>query len=272
MATDIAQRDGVAVLEKVVIQGDLSSLSPGERMEYYGKVCESMGLNPLTKPFDYIKLNGKLTLYAKKDATEQLAKIHGVSITLSEGRNIEGVYLVQARASTSERSVDATGAVSIENLKGETRANALMKAETKACRRAVLRFVGLGWLDETEVETVPSAATVTVDRETGEIKDSAGSHPRQGGPTAPQGREKTDSELAHTPQQPTPWERFTDFVHEQGRSLSDVEAVVGDPPTQASINAWAKQQGLGSMSAVCERLTQEWADETDAKTTEEVFA
>ena len=177
------------LLEKVLIEGDLEKLSAAERMEYYEKVCDSLGLNPLTRPFDYIRLSGKLTLYAKKDATEQLAKMHHVSIKLQAGRSIEGVYLVQATASTENRSVDATGAVPIESLKGEAKANALMKAETKACRRAVLRLVGLGWLDETEVTAVPDAVPVMVDPATGEIvpppMPAAGEQPS--GPTgAPQ--------------------------------------------------------------------------------------
>ena len=158
-----------ALLEKVVIGGDLSLLSPTERLGYYKRVCDSLGLNPLTRPFEYIKLSGRLTLYPKKDATEQLAKMHGVSIRLQEGRYIEGVYLVQATASTADRAVDATGAVAIEGLKGEAKANALMKAETKASRRAVLRLVGLGWLDESELDGVPHAAPVAVDHATGEI-------------------------------------------------------------------------------------------------------
>ena len=179
------------LLEKVVIEGDLEKLSAAERMEYYEKVCDSLGLNPLTRPFDYIRLSGKLTLYAKKDATEQLAKMHHVSIKLQPGRSIEGVYLVQATASTENRSVDATGAVPIESLKGEAKANALMKAETKACRRAVLRLVGLGWLDETEVTAVPDAVPVMVDPVTGEIVPPASAPPATGeqssGPTgAPQ--------------------------------------------------------------------------------------
>ena len=168
MVNELANHQ-VELLEKVIIEGDLEKLSAAERMEYYEKVCDSLGLNPLTRPFDYIKLSGKLTLYAKKDATEQLAKMHHVSIKLQPGRSIEGVYLVQATASTEYRSVDATGAVPIESLKGEAKANALMKAETKACRRAVLRLVGLGWLDETEVAAVPDAVPVMVDPATGEI-------------------------------------------------------------------------------------------------------
>ena len=71
----LATREAQALpemLEQVVMSGDLAQLTATERMNYYGKVCESLGLNPLTKPFQYIRLNGKLTLYASKDATEQL--------------------------------------------------------------------------------------------------------------------------------------------------------------------------------------------------------
>ena len=45
-----------------------------------------MGLNPLTQPFAYLKLNGKLVLYALKGATEQIAAIHNISVTLGESR------------------------------------------------------------------------------------------------------------------------------------------------------------------------------------------
>ena len=164
-----------ATLEKVVIGGDLSKLTSAERLEYYSKVCESLGLNPLTRPFQYITLNNKLTLYATKDCTEQLAARNFVSIELQPGREVKDTYIVQARASKSSpsRFADATGAVDLKGLAGEKLANALMKAETKASRRAVLRLIGLGWLDETEVETIPNASVVHVDVETGEIPQPA---------------------------------------------------------------------------------------------------
>ena len=186
MTTELAKSQAT-LLEKVVIEGDLEKLSPAERLHYYSKVCESLGLNPLTQPFAYIKLSGKLRLYATKDATEQLARQHGISLRLDDGRVLDGIYVVRATASASERSADATGAVPIENLKGESKANALMKAETKASRRAVLRLVGLGWLDETEVTAVPDAVPVVVDPATGEIVPPASAPPSTGeqpsGPT-----------------------------------------------------------------------------------------
>lgn len=145
-------------IEQVLIGGDLSKLSPTDRLLYYNRVCESLGLNPLTKPFAYLRLNGKEVLYALKDATEQLRKIHGVSITEITSQRIEDVFVVTAKAQDKTGRTDAaTGAVAIANLKGEALANALMKAETKAKRRVTLSICGLGMLDETEVDSIPQA-------------------------------------------------------------------------------------------------------------------
>jgi hypothetical protein len=38
------------IVETVVIGGDLADLNAAQRAEYYGAVCRSLGLNPLTKP------------------------------------------------------------------------------------------------------------------------------------------------------------------------------------------------------------------------------
>jgi len=37
------------VMEKIVINSDLSELNAAQRAEYYTAVCRSLGLNPLTK-------------------------------------------------------------------------------------------------------------------------------------------------------------------------------------------------------------------------------
>lgn len=156
-------------LEKVLVQGDLSKLSSQERLVYYTKTCESLGLNPMTRPFDYIVLNNKLTLYAKRDATEQLRKIHSISIEITKREQIGDVYMVQAKATDNEgRTDESIGAVNIGGLSGDALANALMKAETKAKRRVTLSIAGLGLLDETEVETIPSANIIDSQEESSE--------------------------------------------------------------------------------------------------------
>jgi hypothetical protein len=45
--------------------------------------------------------------------------------------------------------------VALGTLKGDALANALMKCETKAKRRVTLSLASLGWLDETELDTIP---------------------------------------------------------------------------------------------------------------------
>ena len=158
MTTELANPIDPGMLEKVVIGGDLATLSPAQRLDYYARVCESVGINPLTKPFQYIKFQGGLTLYAGRNCTDQLAKGHKISLSVDDGREVQGVWVVRATASDDTgRKADAVGAVSLNGLKGEALANGLMKAETKAKRRAVLSFTGLSFLDETEVETIPDA-------------------------------------------------------------------------------------------------------------------
>ncbi|MBE3576913.1 MAG: hypothetical protein IMX00_04410 [Limnochordales bacterium] len=163
----------MAILEKVVMEGDLSKLTPAERVLYYRRVCESLGLNPLTRPFDYIWLNGKLVLYARKDAAEQLRVSRGISIVKLDRQIEHDLCIITAYGRDMKGREDiATGAVYIGGLKGEALANAIMKAETKAKRRLTLSLAGLGWMDETEVESIPEAVRAQVDPDTGEIHDT----------------------------------------------------------------------------------------------------
>ncbi len=177
MSSALQARPSAADIEAVLVKGDLSPLSEAQRLAHYRNVCESLGLNPLTQPFDYIKLNGKLVLYAKRDAAEQLRKIHGVSIIEMTTQRFEEVYVVTVKAQDKTGRTDiSTGAVSIGGLKGEALANAFLKTETKAKRRVTLSICGLGMLDETEVESIPHAQkqlAERVDLSTGEIIEQA---------------------------------------------------------------------------------------------------
>ena len=139
--------------DAVLIQGDLSTLSEDQRSAYYLKVCESLGLNPHTQPFEFIPLGGKLKLYATRACSDQLRKLHGVSIQILSRELVEDIYTVTARAEDmTGRTDESCGVVSLKGLQGEARSNKIMCAETKAKRRVTLSICGLGWLDETEVE------------------------------------------------------------------------------------------------------------------------
>lgn len=149
------------VIESVMLAGDLSKLTDAQRIGYYKSVCESMGLNPLTQPFAYIRLNGKLTLYAKRDAADQLRKLHHISIDKPSIEFEDDMVIVSVTGRDKTGRTDSDlGVVSLGRLQGEQRANAILKAITKAKRRLTLSIVGLGWLDETEIETIPGAETI----------------------------------------------------------------------------------------------------------------
>lgn len=168
------ERPIASAIEQVVITGDLKALTSAQRVEYYNRVCQSVGLNPFTRPFDYITLNGKLTLYARRDAADQLRSLHGISLGKPHIEYTDDMVIVTVEATDKEGRNDTDlGAVSLKSLQGEARANAIMKAITKAKRRVTLSLAGLGWLDETEVDTIPGAQHVKVDSETGEIIDPA---------------------------------------------------------------------------------------------------
>ena len=151
-------------VELALVSNDLSKLSATERLAYLRRLCDSLSLNWLTSPFQYICLNGKLTLYATRACADQLRKRDKVSIGPPEVRFEDGLVVVSVTARTADGREDSElGVVSLDGLKGEARANAILKAITKAKRRVTLSICGLGWLDETEVETIPGARLVTPD-------------------------------------------------------------------------------------------------------------
>jgi hypothetical protein len=147
-----------ATAERVLLHGDLSKLSPAQKIAYVRYLADTCGLNPLTQPFAFLTLNGREIVYAKREATEQLRRLHKVSLQIMSRGVVEDVYVVSARASLPDgRTDESTGAVAIAGLKGEARANAMMKAETKSKRRVTLSICGLGMLDESELDTLPAA-------------------------------------------------------------------------------------------------------------------
>lgn len=157
MAGEVATTEKDNLIHDLIVAGDTSRLSAAQKTEYFMRTCQTLGLNPVTQPFAFIKLNGKEVLYAKKDATEQLRKINGVSVESMDGKTVADVYIVTVKVCDKDgRSDIATGAVNIKGLSGDSLANATMKAETKAKRRATLSICGLGILDESELETIPT--------------------------------------------------------------------------------------------------------------------
>jgi hypothetical protein len=147
--------ESIDIITSLVINGDISKLNPQQRVYYYQQFCEKLGLDPLSQPFRILRLQGKEILYCDRGGAQQLNKLHKVSHEIKTRETVNDCYVVTAQASTPDgRKTESIGAVSIGNRKGENLCNAMMKAETKAKRRATLDLLGLGILDETEMESV----------------------------------------------------------------------------------------------------------------------
>ena len=146
-----------SAIEKCLLDGDLSKLTEDQRSNYYQMVCETTGLNPLTQPFQYIVLNGKLKMYALKGATDKLRRIYDISCEVKTTEKIEDLLVITVKATNNKsgRVDEDMGFAKISGLKGEMLGNAMLKATTKAKRRVTLSMCGLGMLDEDEIASIP---------------------------------------------------------------------------------------------------------------------
>jgi hypothetical protein len=157
--TELDARTQARVIESLVLRGDLSGLAPQDRARYYVQMCEGLGLNPSAQPFAFLRLNGKEVLYATRGATDQLAALHSINREIIDGPKIVDIagtkvaYCVARASMTNGRSETATATLPVVDP-----ANLYMKLETKAKRRATLSILGLGLLDEMELETIPAKA------------------------------------------------------------------------------------------------------------------
>ena len=149
-------------IEQLMLEGDLSRLTPNQRLQYYRMKCEAIGIDHTQTPFQYMRLSGKLTLYATKNCAEQLRMKHDVSIQNLEKEQMGDIFVVTVTASLPDGRQDTDlGTVATNGASGERLANCYLKAITKAKRRVTLSLLGLGMLDETEVETIPNAELMT---------------------------------------------------------------------------------------------------------------
>lgn len=179
-----------AILEKLVCESDLSLLKPLERVEIIMRMCKSLNLNPLFRPFEFMVLKGKMTLYATRNCTDQLRKLNKINITKIESKREGDFYHVTAYGEDGLGRQDvATSVLYLKSSKdnrpfvGEELANAFMKAETKAKRRLTLSLCSVGVPDESEVETIKFSKIIEVDHKTGEIiNDAANDAPKLASP------------------------------------------------------------------------------------------
>jgi hypothetical protein len=148
---------------QLITENDLSGLSGPQRVQVVLAMCDELGLNPLTKPIQLLTLDGKLVAYVTKGATDQMANNRGVSTRIVDrGRDGHTYYAIVEARTQDGRTAEEIGVVSLEVYSranqqhrpattAET-ANAMMKAVTKAKRRAILSLIGLGLMAQEEAE------------------------------------------------------------------------------------------------------------------------
>jgi hypothetical protein len=152
-------------LEKVILNADLSSLTGEQRVNYYMQVCNQYGLDAFTRPFEYIKLNNKLVLYATKSCASALQELKSISVEIVKQEQFQDVWIVTVRGTrANEKAADGrviaenVGITPIKGLSGDQLSNSIMKAVTKAQRRLILQMCGLGSTDETELQSIANVS------------------------------------------------------------------------------------------------------------------
>lgn len=161
------------VVSNLILHNDIKQLTAEQKVDFVLTLCQNLGLNPALAPFSVLELQGREIIYANKSCTEQLRKIYGVSITSSKSDIIsmeDGAMLYRTVVTLQDQTGRTDTGVGIVPLKGynnkslsaDVLANALMKADTKAKRRGTLSICGLGFLDESELDTLPNAKPIEV--------------------------------------------------------------------------------------------------------------
>jgi hypothetical protein len=165
------------LIAKITAAGDLSSLTPAEKNQYYQAICQMSGLNPILQPFAFLAVDGRVILYAKKSATDELRRLHGINVLELTEERIGDLHHVRVKMQDQYGRTDFDIGVAAICPIGEQRktdketafslnaqANAVMRACTKAKRRCTLSLCGLAILDESEIETVTISAKELINR------------------------------------------------------------------------------------------------------------
>jgi hypothetical protein len=145
------------VIASLVVSGDISQLSNVQLAWYYRHRCEALGLDPASKPFDVLTLQGKKILYLNRGGTDQLARIHRVNRRVVDGPKVidlggsKQVYVLIEATTPDGRSEQEIATVPLQDP-----ANVLMKCVSKGKRRATISITSAGALDEDELETIPA--------------------------------------------------------------------------------------------------------------------
>jgi hypothetical protein len=168
-----------AAVKEYFRSGNVAAMTDDERDYVRVKLCQKYDLDPILRPFDLISFNGGMKFYMTASATNQLANAKSLTreVLLLEVNAEQMLARCTVKVSdTNGRAETANAFIAVskflaptkENpvprkvlMDGEDLANALLKLETKAKRRATMSFFGVmdaGYDNEDRQQTAPLAA------------------------------------------------------------------------------------------------------------------
>ncbi|HEY9699661.1 MAG TPA: hypothetical protein V6D10_20540 [Trichocoleus sp.] len=153
------------ILGRVFTSNGVHGLTAIERRMYYRWQCHRLGLDPYSFPFDYIETkDNRLVLFPNQRATDQLRKNRDLSVKVVDRQIVDGIVIATAACIELDgRETQADGTAELVDkydkpLKGQLKAQAFEKADTRARRRATLAACGLSSEFQEESGRIMSAA------------------------------------------------------------------------------------------------------------------
>lgn len=150
MAKDVVLRDEI---QSVLTRdgGRCDKLSIDQQAEYKNYLCAKIGVSPTLQPIDLIPTKNGLRPYLNRGAAELIRDTRKISITDIELTEQNGMYVVVCKLRDLNGRIDCDMGVNPKN--GTQKSpmephNSLMKAVTKAKRRATLSMCSLGAIIE----------------------------------------------------------------------------------------------------------------------------
>jgi len=144
----------------ILARGNIASLSEEDRTRYILALCDALGLDPRFKPIDLIPgQGGALVPYLNRGATDALARREGIQRVIVSPAMVVKIGAVECVQCTARATDVKTGRweESTATVLLKDHANVYMKCETKAKRRATIALLGIGFLDEAELDGIRGA-------------------------------------------------------------------------------------------------------------------
>ena len=149
-------------IQQIILKenGRCDKLSVEQKYDYANWICEMMQVKAALRPIDFIPTQGGIKPYLNKGAAEIIRDARGISVSEIKVEEVNGMFIVTCNLKDRNGRTDSDiGAWP----KGDSEQhNSLMKAVTKAKRRATLSMCRLGGLVE---EAHPTEYTTDISQQ-----------------------------------------------------------------------------------------------------------